>query len=125
MKSLDQIRAQSALAAKDAVANALKQSAQGDRLSQFPLLILQCGLLSALAFAQERKPNNEGRSHPADHAIAQALTAHLRAKGIEMAQSQNPGGLINELASAGDDRKLRQATVESLRFLSYLKRFVA
>lgn len=125
MKSLDQIRAQSALAAKDAVGNSLKQSGQGDRLSQFPLLILQCGLLSALAFAQERKPNNEGRSHAADHAIAQALTAHLRAKGIEVTQSQNPGGLINELASAGDDRKLRQATVESLRFLSYLKRFVA
>jgi CRISPR/Cas system CMR-associated protein Cmr5 small subunit len=125
MKSLDQIRAQSALAARQPVENALSQPGQGDRLKSFPLLILQCGLLAALVFAQERKPNSKEWKHPADHAIAQAITIHLQFKGVEITQAQNAGALVSELAAAGDERKLRLATVEAIRFLNYLKRFVA
>lgn len=125
MKSLDQIRAQSALAARQDVEKALREPGQSDRLGTFPLLILQSGLLCALAFAQERKSNNEGWKHPVEHAAAQAIAAHLRAKGVEIAQAQNAGGLLSELASAQDDRKLRLATAESIRFLGYLKRFAA
>lgn len=125
MKSLDQIRAQSALSAKPAVEGSLKQPGKGDRVGGFALLILQRGLLSALAYAQERKPNKEGWKHPADHAIAQAVAAHLHAKGVEITGSQNAAGLIAELANSGDERKLRLATSEAILFLNYLKRFVS
>lgn len=125
MKTLDQIRAHSALGAKQTVEHALGQSGPGDRLGGFPLRVLQSGLISTLAFAQERRRNNEGWKHPVEHAVAEAVTAHLRAKGVELTQAQNPGALLSELANAGDDRKLRQATVETICFLNYLKRFVA
>lgn len=125
MKSLDQIRAQNALHSKPAIEGSLNQAAPAEQLGSFALSILQSGLLPALALAQERKPNNEGWKHPGDHAIAQSLTLHLRSKGVEITQAQNTGALLSELASAGDDRKLRLATSESLRFLHYLKRFLA
>lgn len=125
MKTLDQIRVQSALGAKQAVEQALGQPGPGDRLGDFALRVLQSGLISALAFAQERRRNNEGWKHQVEHALAEAVTAHLRAKGVDLTQAQNPGALLSELANAGDDRKLRLATVEAIRFLNYLKRFVA
>ena len=125
MKNLDQIRAQSALNSRENVQHALDLPGQGDSLSGFPMLIIQCGLLSAFAFAIERKPNGSELKHPADHAIASAIVGHLAAEGVTIADSASPRDLIEELANEDSDHKLRRATAEGIAFLNYLKRFVA
>jgi CRISPR/Cas system CMR-associated protein Cmr5 small subunit len=125
MKNLHQIRAASALASKELVQRALNQPGQGDRLSGFPMLIIQCGLLAAFAFASE--PDRESRcfKHAADQAIATAITSHLRSEGIGITGEQSTSDFIAELAAEESDLKLRRATVEAIEFLNYLKRFVA
>ncbi len=89
------------------------------------MLMLQDGLLAALAFAEEPNKEGDGPKHPADHAIAEAIVAHLRTQGIGITQAGSAEMFIAELAADNDDLKLRRATAEALRFLSYLKRFVA
>lgn len=131
MKTLAQIRAANALQHRQPVQTALNQPGQGDALSGYPMLIKTDGLLAALAFATEQKRNQQGalvRKHPADFTVASAIAAHLshnrQNERIAITNAEDADDLVNELAD-GEASQLRRATVESLAFLNYLKRFVA
>jgi CRISPR type III-B/RAMP module-associated protein Cmr5 len=137
MKNLAQLRASHALeASKKEGLGRGKEG--GDALSGFPILILSCGLLAALAFAAERKgsdsseeeklsrekrPQSGGTKpkHPGEFEIAQAITKHLRE--LKICEANNADDLVKELAQ-GSSAKLRRATAEAVAYLNYLKRFV-
>jgi len=148
MKNLNQIRAHNSLQHKDRIANS---QGGGDAISGFPMLVLTDGLLAALAFALEEKevrqddmpaanaPNaylfrqvGQGRDlkylkrkHDGEYTVARAIADHLHTPLNRIAQAQNAGDLLAELARQDDDALLRRATAEALAFLNYLKRFVA
>lgn len=127
MKNIDQIRAHNAI--KHAPTIEASQGG-GDAISGFPMLVLTDGLLAALAFACEYKPErNAGerepeRKHRGEHTVAEALTAHLSDPANKVTSASDPDTLVKELAREPNDIKLRRATAESLAYLSYLKRFV-
>ncbi len=121
MKNLDQIRAHNALQHKDRIANS---QGGGDAISGFPMLILTDGLLAALAFACEKKGENE-RKHPGEYTVARAIAEHLNTAGNRITAAGNPDALLAELARQETDTLLRRATAEAIAFLNYLKRFVA
>ena len=128
MKTLAQIRAKNALDHKTTVQQALSQSGQGDALSGFPMLIKTDGLLAALAFAVERKHNQQDQlvpKHQAHLVIAVVVASHLSSDRVGICDAQNADDLVEELAHAEDNSQLRRATAEALAFLNYLKRFVA
>lgn len=123
MKNLDQIRAYNALRHKDRIANS---QGGGDAISGFPMLLLNDGLLAALAFACEWKDQRAGtRKHPGEYTVATAMTDHLNNEDYPICSATDPDDLLHQLASANTDTLLRRATAESLAFLIYLKRFVA
>ena len=108
LTNIDQIRAASALR-NNAVK---KEEGEGDNLSGFPSLIINNGLIAAIAFAIDK-----GNQHMR---IATALAEHLNEQGVIKATSSATlrDALCNCPAST-----LQRATRESLSFLSYLKRF--
>ncbi len=140
MKNLAQLRAFHALKASKKEGLGIGKEG-GDALSGFPILILSCGLLAALAFAVERKgsdsseeeklsrekrPQSGGTKppqpkHPGEFAIAQAITEHLLE--LKICEANNADDLVKELAQ-GSSAKLRCATAEAVAYLNYLKRFV-
>lgn len=129
MKSLDQIRAEHAVQSASSIG---RGTGDGDAVRGFPMLVRQCGLLGALAFAVERK-RDKGGAPPAwknggHYTIASALTSHLRtcyADGKSgITNSQDPLALVSELCAA-DAIVLRHATSEALEWLKFLKRFAA
>lgn len=123
MRTLAQIRAANALAAANQPGMGLGQQG-GNALSGYPMLIKSGGLLPALAFAIEMRPNGE-RKQPGCFLIAGGLAKHLSAEGVGIVEAEEPDALVHELASAADASQLRRATAEALAFLNYLKRFVA
>lgn len=123
MKTLAQIRATNALTAAKQPGMGLGQQG-GDALSGFPMLIKSDGLLSALAFAVERKSDGK-RKQPGAYLIANAIAQHLSADAVRIVAAKDADTLVDELARAVEASQLRRATTEALAFLNYLKRFVA
>jgi CRISPR/Cas system CMR-associated protein Cmr5 small subunit len=123
MKTLAQVRATNALASANQRGMGLGQQG-GNALSGFPMLIRSDGILSALAFAVERKPNGD-RKQQGCFLIADAVAKHLSCERLAVTEAEDPDSLVDELAKAADASQLRRATAEALAFLSYLKRFVA
>lgn len=123
MKNLDQIRAHNALRHRDLIE---KSQGGGDAISGFPMLVLNDGLLAALAFACEWKEKAKGtRKHPGEFTVAAALADHLATETNAICAWKTPDALLSGLASQDSDILLRRATAEALAFLNYLKRFVA
>lgn len=94
-----------------------KQPGEGDCLSGYPSLIINNGLLAALAFSLEKKKQHER--------VADAIADHLHQMGIARAANNQPpsaNSLLQTLIS-GDSQMLRRATDEALAYLAYLKRF--
>lgn len=106
--NIDQIRAANALAST----GVRKLQDEGDNLSGYPSLIINNGLISAIAFSVEKKGQHER--------IADAIASHLAKRKIVTSKSAR--ALRDELCSVSSIT-LRIASREALEFLSYLKRF--
>lgn len=112
MKNLDQLRA----------AHALTVAADTDKASsaKLPSMILSNGLLATLAFACEQTKNEAKR--PTMNAAANGLAVHLRTVLPEAGGATSGKALAENLAK-GEALTLQRATIETLAYLSYLKRF--
>ncbi len=123
MKNMDQIRAMNALAACDQIRrddSGGRGDQGGDALTGFPALVINNGLLSALAFSQSK--SKSGKS--GHEIICDQIAIHLASSGIECVDSNvmDTDSLINSLVN-GDSMRLRICTAEALAFLNYLRRF--
>ncbi len=121
MKTLAQIRAANALSASRVKGMGFGQKG-GNALSGFPMLIKTDGLLAAGAFAVELNAKGQSKQDGA-RLIMNAVAEHLA--GVGICKATVAKDLVEELATATDASQLRRATVETLAFLNYLKRFVA
>lgn len=104
---LDQIRARNALARKE-----VQEKDGGDQLSGYPSLIINNGLIAALAFSIEK-----GGQHAK---IADAIAHHL--KDVRIISADN-GKALRDALCESNSFTLRRATREALAYLAYLKRF--
>lgn len=113
MKNLEQIRARNALKSL----TVYEGEAGGDPLTGFPALIVENGLLAAIAFSLSKKGGHE--------LISDAIADHLSDTDIKLAE---PRGLkakaLAEFLAKNDSSVLRLCTAEALAFLNYLRRFV-
>jgi len=109
--NLEQIRAKNALS--EAAQKARKQAKEGDNLSGYPSLIINNGLIAAIAFSLDK-----GKQH---QRIADAIAFHLIDRGIIKGTADAKA--LRDALCNGDNTTLQQATHEALQFLSYLKRF--
>jgi len=132
MQNLEQFRAHNAL---DRAPVCRKASGDGDCLSGFPSLIVNNGLLAALAYSIEKSTKTDGSLDRRKQwiNIAESIAFHLH----EMQIARRPGSrtdalwLRSFLAGCTPDTQnrdadsfvLRRATDEALAFLTYLKRF--
>ena len=121
MKNLEQVRAKQALEfwrnrPPDAE---LGGEAGGDALGGLALLILNHGLLAALALAKER-PKSYG-------VILREIGRFLASQGPDgravFAVNVNSLETFIEVLTRNDSDLLQLATAESLAYLAYLKRF--
>jgi CRISPR/Cas system CMR-associated protein Cmr5 small subunit len=111
VRNLDQIRAKNALVAAAGIG---KGKEGGDALTGFPGLIVNNGLLAALAFSLKQEG---GYLDTCD-----ALARHLSDPGIGRIKAKDARGMLRELYD-GDSRLLRLCTAEALQYLNYLRRF--
>lgn len=140
MKSLPQIRAANALAAKVYPGIGTGQN-EGDVLSGFAHIVVNNGLLAAAASAVERN-KSEKLKHVGEFAVIYALARHFSSEGVGIYvpaaplpdTPQSESEWVNyrddilhfiRFLSDGQPSVLRRATSESVAYLSYLKRFVA
>ena len=114
MKSLQQIRAAHAWPRAEHLTAA--------EVNGVPPLIINNGLLAAAAFASASKDNGEPK-RPAMKAAFDAVADHLANVGILSDECRTLVDLLEELPNSNDALPLQRATVESLAYLTYLKRF--
>jgi len=114
MKNLEQIRARNAL---QAMGEGFKGQHAGDALTGFPALIVNNGLLAAIAFSLKNGGGHEN--------ICNAIARHLADPEVGLAKLGNnkkAGDLVSFLVNS-DSQVLRLCTAEALAFLNYLRRF--
>lgn len=115
MKNRDQIRARNALKAI-AGGQSFRGVQAGDALSGFPALVINNGLMAALAFSKSRK---EGYV-----SICDAIAQHLADAEIDLIpEGANSLDRLLKVLSDGDSTLLRLCTAEALEYLNFLRRF--
>jgi CRISPR type III-B/RAMP module-associated protein Cmr5 len=117
MDNLDQIRAQNALA--------IAKTIEKKHVTKIPALIVNNGLLAAIAFSAERKDNGQPK-RPELKLAVDGVARHLSHQtigrlGIEQGKA-DADAMLTELTGATSEN-LRLATNEALAYLSFLKRF--
>lgn len=131
-KNLEQIRAKHALDFKRKVEKkeAIATGKEGGyAMSKIPAMIMESGLLAAIAFAiEERKDKHTNEMiprSPGHRAIFDAIAEHLASADIDITRGvENATSLINHLTEA-DSTTLKLATDESLAWLGYARRFLS
>lgn len=122
MKNLEQKRAAHALAHAE-----IKGGQEGGEVvKKIPPMIMNNGLLAAMAFACELKGKGELK-HEGYNQVFKACIDHLvKNSGFEIhrEQSMDVRTFLNWVASERDSDFLRAITSETLAYLSYLRRFV-
>lgn len=108
--NIEQIRAANALAASEVKRD--KSNGEGDNLSGFPSLIINNGLIAAIAFCVDKGGQHER--------IAAAIARHLKSRAILASDSAKD---LRDKLCHYESTTLRNATRETLAFLAYLKRF--
>lgn len=120
MKNLEQIRAASALAFAQEVANGTSSAAGkegGEAIKKIPPMIMGNGLLATIAFSLEK--GREGYA-----SILSALAKHLASPDINLTPGVSDAkALINHLVEQ-DSATLKLATAEALEWFGYARRFV-
>ena len=114
-KNLEQIRAYNALNAAQNPGLRLR----GEYVKKIPSMIIQNGLLGAIAFALEKGDNYTN--------IFSAVLTHLASDQIRLNLGIQPGAVRFFLEALADESSsvLRAVTAETLAYLNYLRRFVA
>lgn len=120
MNNLDQIRARNAF--RRAGETSFRGQEGGDALSGFPALVINNGLLSALAFAASNAASPKGAGY---RALGDAIAQHLADPDVALlpAKRRTLQDLLQELVRM-DSYGLLSCTEETLFFLNYLRRFV-
>ena len=116
IESIEQLRARNAFASAKNVA---ARDDEGDALSGFSSLIINNGLLPALAFALE-KDNSQHRR------ICDALAKHIvsmKQFAFNCNRSDSSGSELQAWLIEGDSFRLRQVAAEAMAYLAYLKRY--
>lgn len=116
MRNLDQIRAENAI--KQA-GNTYKGQNDGNIVKKVPTMIQQCGLLSTLAFANEK--GKDGYAN-----VLKACITHLHTLQMTALAGSDPdiNAFSSELCKGSSDN-LRAVTAEILAYLNYLRRYAA
>ena len=120
MKNLEQIRASSAWKAAQSSQSFKGKDDGGNVAKSLPPLIMNHGLLQALAYATEKR-GHEPRNQ-AENRIFGFLASHLSDQGI-VQDCRDADGLLATLADS-DSSVLRLATAEALAWLTYARRFI-
>lgn len=112
MKNLDQIRAKNAIAIKIG-----KGQDGGEAVhKKVPAMIMENGILGALAFAIDKGPGGY-------QDVFNGIVAHLtELKMLPASAVSSLEGLLNYLCSI-NAMQLRSLTSETMTYLSYLRRF--
>lgn len=115
MRNLDQIRARNAWKWAQ---ERFQGQQEGDVLSGFPALVVNNGLLAALAFAASNRADDY-------RTLGKAIAQHLADEGIDLVSRdcRDLAALLEELTQA-EPHQLLICTRETLAFLNYLRRFV-
>jgi len=114
MKSYDQIRAETAIKAAEKEA---KGKQEGDIAKGLPSLIINNGLLATLAF---------GKGEDGYETVVGGLRRHLQRPEIKLLPKDKEISDIEQLVkhlSTVDSSTLRLITNETLRWLTFYKRF--
>ncbi len=120
MRNLDQLRAAKALQFHNMDFGG---EDGGNILDGFPALVINNGLMAALAFCLMKASQTRGQGYKV---LGEALVAHLTDKEVNLRLNLKTGtlhGLLEHL-SASSSSTLRVCTTETLAFLNYLRRFV-
>ena len=114
MQNLEQIRARNAIhATGDKEAPQGKNG--GEVAKKVPAMIMESGLLGALAFAIDAKAGHEK--------VLQGAIQHYRQLDKQAPETDSLADFANWLAQQ-DSARLRAATSEILAYLNYYRRFV-
>ena len=122
MQNLEQIRARNALArAQDVRA----QNAEGNALSGYPSLIINNGLMAAVAFSIQKGEQMQRIANAIGYHLSNLGDGHQQTNLLQ-GQPADAGGVLAKLSAANTDALLLQrCTAEAISFLAYLKRFAA
>lgn len=120
MKNLEQIRASSAWSAARSNAPFKGKEEGGNVAKTLPPLIMNHGLLQALAYATEKR--GQDYRNQAENSIFGFLAGHLSERGI-VHNCHDADSLLATLAEANSS-VLRLATAEALAWLTYARRFI-
>ncbi len=114
-KNLEQIRAHNALAA----AQNPDRHLRAEYVKKIPAMIIQNGLLGAIAFALEKGGDYTN--------IFFAVLTHLASDQIRLNLGIQPEAVRGFLGALADESSavLRAITAETLAYLNYLRRFVS
>lgn len=124
-KNLAQIRAKNAWEARLMNFDGAKKGR--NVVKRIPSMIIENGLLGAMAFAIEKK--NKNQSIVGYYNVFCALLKHFKDEAINEESVQTvPDNQVNvwffKLINTCSSADLRRVTSESLAYLSYLRRFV-
>ena len=114
--NLDQRRAAHAIQYRE---TEFKGAEGGGVVKKIPAMIRENGFLGTLAFALERKKDDQ-KKNPGHYQVFECIVKHL--KNLNRITSDNPDDLMKELVKS-DSVKLRDVTAESLLYMNYLRRF--
>lgn len=114
MKNLEQIRAYNALQASH---QAIKGKDSGEVVKKVPPMIINDGLLAAVAFACQQK---DGSGYKL---VFQAVMTHLQSLELYEPQGKNSECDFARWLAECESAQLRALTAETLSYLSYLRRF--
>lgn len=111
LRNLEQVRAFNAMTASK------KPAIKAEYVKKIPAMIIQNGLLGALAFALEKGDEYK--------VIFTSLIEHLAAKEIKLNVQTNANDLESFMTGLAQQSsaKLRAVTAESLAYFNYLRRF--
>lgn len=118
MRNLDQLRAATAIKFQK---REFGGEEGGNILDGFPALVVNNGLMAALAFCMMKAAKGAGHK-----TLGEAVVSHLTDKNLNLGLSpktQDLRGLLEFLSNADSD-VLRVCTAETLAFLNFLRRFV-
>lgn len=121
IQNLEQVRARHAL--DFAKSEAPKHGANGgEAMKKIPPMILESGLMAAIAFAIEERKNKVVR--PGFSAAFDAISLHLCHEKIALLDGVGSAAALIDALAGSDSETLKLATAEALEWLGYARRFV-
>jgi len=123
MKNLEQIRAANAWNCTQETKYAGKES--GQVAKKVPALIREHGVLGTLAFALEKKSNDNSYVNDGMKRVLDTVALHLSSPGIKYLPKEvnDAEKWLRFLTEKASSMQLREQTAEAMQYLSYFRRF--